>query len=353
MNQVLRLNIFTRYANKGASSRLRCLQYIEPLFQSFQITVNELLKDDYINHLYHQNNYSFLKIFSNYLKRILDLFKCTKNDVLWIEKELFPYLPYWFEKLFLYNKKYVIDLDDAWFLRYNENPNRIIRFICKNKLEKLVHNASHFIAGNEFLANWGRNCGAKKIIILPTSVDINKYQSKADTEKSNFVIGWIGTPATQKYLLMLKDVLAKLHENASFELWLVGANKVELPNINVKYIAWDEATEQDIIRQFDVGIMPLENTLWEQGKCGYKIIQYFACGVPAIASNVGANKDIIQNGFNGYLAENDADWLASLIELKEEQSLRKELGINARITVEKKYNKHIIAEKLREIFNSL
>ena len=55
--------------------------------------------------------------------------------------------------------------------------------------------------------------------------------------------------------------------------------------------------------------MPLFDTPWERGKCAYKLIQYMACGLPTVASDIGANRDVMVDGTTGYLVRTAEQWI--------------------------------------------
>lgn len=101
---------------------------------------------------------------------------------------------------------------------------------------------------------------------------------------------------------------------------------------------WSEMNEVSDIQAFDVGIMPLADTPWEQGKCGYKLIQYMACGIPVVASAIGANREIVSHGVDGFLATTHAEWSGYLKQLLENPDLRREMGLRGREKVERKYS---------------
>jgi glycosyltransferase involved in cell wall biosynthesis len=120
-------------------------------------------------------------------------------------------------------------------------------------------------------------------------------------------------------------------------LQIVGAKKEPSTEEFIKFIPWKEETEVSLIANFDIGIMPLENSPWELGKCAYKIIQYMGCDIPVVASSVGMNKEVIKNGENGFLVTTEKEWIEALSQLIEDKKLRISLGQNGKITVENNY----------------
>lgn len=335
----MKILYFTKYTRKGASSRLRSFQYFPFLeSQGNQIRVKPLFDDSYLEKLY-QGKKDIVGSLKGYLKRFLLLFIVFKYDKVVIEKELFPYFPAFFERaLALFGVKYVVDYDDAIFHNYDMHPNTMIRFLLKSKIDVVMEKSGTVIAGNSYLAERAQKAGAKKIVIIPTVIDTSRYQIKQLTDTIPFVIGWIGSPSTFKYLKPLKPVFEELTQRYSIALHIVGATEsLGLPSIE-KHIPWSEETEVSSILTFDVGIMPLNNTPWEKGKCSYKLIQYMGCGIPVIASPVGMNVEVVNENHNGFLASTHAEWLAAFenyLNNKVQQCLH---GKNNSIFVEHHYS---------------
>ena len=274
-----------------------------------------------------------------YLKRLISLYKIFTSDVVIIEKELFPYLPAFAEWLLARIKvKYFVDYDDAIFHNYDLSSNKLIRFFLKNKIDKVMYYAYHVIAGNEYLAERAQKAGAKRISIIPTAVDLERYSLKEINNGSPVVIGWIGTPFTSKYLSVIKDALKHISANHAIKLKLVGLKKgVGLDEIEELY-DWSEENEADLIKSFDIGIMPLIDSEWERGKCGYKLIQYMSCGIPVVGSPVGVNKEIIREGINGFKPSNIEEWEKALLKMILNPELRYKMGNMGRKLVEEKYS---------------
>lgn len=150
-------------------------------------------------------------------------------------------------------------------------------------------------------------------------------------------IVWIGSPSTARYLQLLREPLQALAQDQPFILRVIGGGAVDLPGVQVETVAWSEATEEADVGACDVGVMPLLDSPWEQGKCGYKLIQYMACGLPVVASGVGVNPEIVEQGDNGFLADTPAEWLDALRELLADASRRDVMGAAGRRRVEQLY----------------
>ncbi|WNP28407.1 glycosyltransferase family 4 protein [Moraxella sp. DOX410] len=146
-------------------------------------------------------------------------------------------------------------------------------------------------------------------------------------------MSWIGSPSTVKYLETIKEPLQQLAKKIEYKLRVIGA-EFNLPDVQVEGLPWSEATEVENIANADIGIMPLLDSPWERGKCGYKLIQYMACSLPVIASPIGVNNEIVEDGINGYLANNALQWLEQLESLLLDANLRQQMGLKGREKVE-------------------
>ncbi len=354
----MKILVLSKYPRMGASSRLRTLQYL-PLLeqQGFEFTVRSLFDQTYLENLYGKGSRSRLAIFKYYTKRLLKLFSVGRYDLVWIEYEIFPYLPTFAEQfLALIGKKYIVDYDDAIFHNYDLSTNPLIRKFLAKKIDTVMANSSCVIAGNTYLAERAKLAGAKHVEWIPTVVDQSRYIPRSEAGSGRKVIGWIGSPSTQKYVLDIKEALHTVCERHSARLLLVGATQDivdKLSGIEVEVAAWSEGSEAQLIQQMDIGIMPLPDGPWEKGKCGYKLIQYMATGVPVIASPVGVNSDIINGSCCGYLADDIEQWSNSLDTLLSYADQREKFGKAGREAVEDVYSLQVQAPILARIFNSI
>ena len=320
----------------GASSRIRSYQYLTYLEgQGIDVTVAPLLSDDYLRNLYAGRRTSMREVFRAYLLRLQLMLRSRRFDLLWVEKELLPWLPSWGEEVLQrMGVPYVVDYDDAVFHRYNQHPKGLVRALLSGKIDAVMRRAALVIVGNDYLGDHARRAGARRVEFLPSVVDLDRYGVGRRSGHEVFTVGWIGSPATVRYLDLLRPGLAALCEAGNVRLVLVGSGDVDLGGLPVEVRAWSEETEVEDVRSFDVGVMPLRDGPWERGKCGYKLIQYMACGLPAVASPVGANKRIVDNGVNGFLATGPEDWQRALTTLRDDAGLREQMGDAGRTKIE-------------------
>ena len=346
--------LLSRYGRLGASSRLRFYQYL-PFLESQGIHVDTaaLLDDSYVHNLNSENSTDWASILGSYARRVRSLACSRRFDLVWVEAEVFPWLPDLAE-LWLSWKRipYVVDYDDAAFHRYDLHRAALVRWVLGRKIDRVMKRAALVVAGNSYLANRARQAGSARIEILPTVVDLCRYPASKSKRSNDFVIGWVGSQTTSRYLMLLHDVLRQATSWERTSLRLVGSGELPLPGVAADVMDWSEPSEVEAIQSFSVGIMPLQDDPWTRGKCGYKLIQYMACGLPVVASPVGVNCEIVEHGSNGYLAATEAEWLRALGQLRSQPQLREELGRVGRIRVESTYSLEVTAPRLADLLKS-
>lgn len=345
---------FTKYSSLGASSRLRSFQFFSSLQEKgFEVTYSCLLGDQYLSALYNNRKSRFLYLIAGYIKRMIMLFSIRKEHILVIEKELFPYLPAWAEVAL---KKagigYFADYDDAIFHNYDLSTNKWLRKFLSDKIDVVMKNSKCVFAGNSYLAERAQKARAKKIIILPTVIDRHKYYQLDNKDNTHFTLGWIGSPSTYKYIEELFPVFKKLNEEfPNFRVNIIGAKQARETDGFISFIPWNENTEVEEINKFDLGIMPLHDTPWEQGKCSYKLIQYMGCSVAVLASPVGMNNDIVNPGKNGdFVLEND--WYNAIKKYIENKQKTIQEGKEGRMLIDSTYNTDNNLKKIIKEFES-
>jgi len=283
--------------------------------------------------------------------------------VIIIEYELLPFFPAMFEYLFFKRGiKYIVDYDDAIFHKYDLSKSIIIKTLFQNKIANVIKYANHVIVCNTYLEEYAVQYNPN-ITKIPTVVLLDRYKQKISTHhhKKNdvFIVGWIGSKTTSVYILDILPVMKKFAKNyPNVKYNLVGFDPTlltddECDSYQINIVNWSEDTEIDNILDFDVGIMPLTDTPWSKGKCGFKLIQYMTCQKPIIASPVGINTEIVVDGTNGYLASSQKEWYSALETLYLNEEKRK---IMSKINYEKildNFNIHLNCKKYIKLFNNL
>jgi len=281
--------------------------------------------------------------------------RAKQFDLIWIEKEAFPWLPGWLDVILTCGVPYIVDFDDAQFHRYDQHSSQLVRRILGLKIDRLMRHATLIIAGNKYLAQRAWKAGAARVEILPTVIDLHRYPKAPLPQNSIFTIGWIGSLSTFKHLQDMQSILQVVCQDGDAQMVAIGptASDLQLEGVPLTVKPWSGETEVQELQQFDVGIMPLPDKPWERRKCGFKLIQYMACSCPIVGSPVGVNQDIIEQGITGFQASNAEEWIKALVLLKQDKELRKKLGAAGRQKVEQQYCLQVTAPKLTHLLNEV
>lgn len=320
---------------------MRSLQYLPWLEQAgFNVTVQPFFSDESLSARYQKGTYSIFSLLKAYIYRIRALRARRQFDVVWIEKEALSWWPLRLELALLRDVPYVLDYDDAIFHNYDQHSNAWVRYFLGRRLDGLMADAALVVGGNNYLVQRASDAGTNWVEIIPTVIDLERYPAPIQPLAANINdprIVWIGSPTTVHYLQEIREALQILSKRVPYVLRVIGGGAVDLPGVEVELIDWAEATEVESICICQVGIMPLTDSAWERGKCGYKLIQYMACGLPVVASDVGVNSEIVRNGDNGFVVNTTDEWVRALSELLMTPALLAQMGSAGRLRVESEY----------------
>lgn len=322
---MLKVGFLPLYDIAGPSSRYRVFQFIEPLNRrGFKCSYIEAPQRNSRKRL-------------GYLPRLFNM--ATTHDVLYVQKRTFPN---WVLRiLHRLNPHIVFDIDDAIYLQTERQ--RAVNAILR--LAKLV------VLGNKHLAKYVRKYN-QNVTIIPSVVDTKFYlppSGPRHPHDKRLVIGWIGTDPNRGDLEQMKPVFDWLskHYGERIVLRTIGRRPLEMETrMRVEFIPWTLEGAHKALREFDIGIMPLDDTEWNRGKCGLKLIQYMAVRAPAVASPVGVNQEILQDGGTGFLAETTNDWQKSLGRLIQDKDLRLRMGKKGRKRVEQHFSVEVMVPKM-------
>ncbi|NDP28057.1 MAG: glycosyltransferase family 4 protein [Flavobacterium sp.] len=345
----MKILVLPKYHAEGSSSRYRYYNY----FKWFRndghfIESKPLLYEGYVSDLYNGKNKvkrHFFLVFGILNRILYILFNKKKFDVIIIEKELVTFMPFFIEKILLKGSKIILDYDDNINARYQVG---IAKYFLSRKILKLAKIANSITIGNNWYRDFYNGIDQNKIHYLPTVIDRDLYsQYKTEFMKEEFMtIVWVGSISTVKYLKKIDDVLVKLQTEFNFKLKVIGA-KVDL-NCNAYFVDWDAETEILELKKSDIGVMPLEDTDWEKGKCGFKLIQYLASGLPVVASNSPANIEIVFPNC-GYIANNEKEWYDYLSILLSSAMLRRAYGISGKDRIFNYYSYQVWFSKFLDV----
>jgi glycosyltransferase involved in cell wall biosynthesis len=298
------------------------------------------------------NGYEIIHSFGNFLKksiatikgyfgRLVLLFQINQFDFIFLQREVAPLGPPVFEWIYikLFHKKIIYDFDDAiWIASISEQNSAAANFKNADKVKNICKWAYKVSCGNEYLCNYARQYNSN-VIYNPTCVDTEKrHNVLAIHEVEKITIGWTGSFSTLKYLEIVEPALKRLQDKYDFDIKIICNEKPSLDLKNVQFIKWSEENEVSALATCQIGLMPLTNDEWSEGKCGFKLIQYLSLGIPAVSSPVGVNKIIIEEGINGFFAISSDEWYCAIEKLILDQALRKKMGIAGRAKIIAQYS---------------
>lgn len=348
----MKILVLSRYGTAAASTRQRFTQYFPYLADhGIKAELAPLVDDAWVANI-GSNNRSKLDLVGAYARRFRDVVRSGDYDLLWIGYETFPYLPGFFERLpAILDRPYIVDYDDAIFHNYDHHPRRVVRALLGRKLQGLLSRADAVTCGNAYLEAYAaRFC--ESTLLLPTVVDCTLYRPAPTAQSTALgapVVGWIGSPTTWVNVEPLLDVVRDISREHGAEIHVIGAGARAEGLSGIRTIAWQEAREIAEVQTMDIGIMPLIDRPFQRGKCGYKLIQYMACGLPVVASPVGVNGDIVENGVTGFLAEAPEQWAVALDRLLGDPALRRQMGTAGRTRAVRDYSLEAHRDRLRDL----
>jgi glycosyltransferase involved in cell wall biosynthesis len=277
-------------------------------------------------------------------RRRADLQRIGEFDAVVVQKGIFPGLYSGWERKFAARIPLVFDLDDAiWLPRVG--GSRVLRALHRETaVQDILRCAAAVIAGNDFLAEYAARFN-HNVTVVPSSVDAEAHTPMANSN----VVGWIGSRTTLPYLKPLKPVFEAL----GIKPRVIASGDPSQLGFDVEFRPWRLETENEELSQIGIGISPLPDTPWEHGKCGVKLLQYMTCGMPVVASPVGANTNIVTHGVNGFLATQDDEWATALRRLVADPNLRRQLGAAGRETVVKRFTVQRAAETIASVLRAL
>lgn len=341
------------------SQRFRFEQYCSILQENnYKVFCFPFLSERDFNLLYQPHNYfrkswSIVKGFS---KRILLMFQLGKYAIIFIHREASPIGPPIFEWMIskVLKKKIIYDFDDAIWLKNTSASNQLVSNIkSHSKVASICRWSSLIMCGNHFLMNFAEKYN-DYVVYLPTTIDtINQHNQLKEHSEGIITIGWTGTHSTIKYLREIELVLANLQKKTLFNFTIISNKDPLFKCLKYNYISWTKENEINDLLRIDIGIMPLSDTEWAKGKCGFKALQYMSLGIPAVASPVGVNTEIIKDGESGFLASTQEDWVAKISYLINSVDLRKKIGLAGRKIVLNKYSVRANKDVYLNYFNQL
>lgn len=340
------------------SQRLKFEQYFECFQENgWEIVVEPFINIKFWNIIYEKGKFfkKLLYTVSSYLRRFRLLFKIRNYDAVYVHLWVTPFGPPFFESVVRRRaRRLIYDIDDLVYLRNTKSRAHPLVTVVKGRRKPiyLMKHAWHVITCTPYLDEFVRQYNSHTTDISST-VDtdtrykpVNKY---CDSEIAT--IGWSGSISTSKYFYLLTSAIKKLAKTHQFKLVTMGDPKINIDGLNIESLPWEESSEIETLQRFDIGVYPLPNEQWVYGKSGLKAIQYMALGIPTVATAIGANFRVIENGVSGFLVGSDEEWVAALSKLLDDAELRKRIGLNARKRVEENFSVKANKQKYLDILN--
>jgi len=344
---------------EGAGCRFRVSQFI-PYLRSVGIgvSVSSFYTPEFFRLVYRPGHHfeKGLAFVRSTLRRLAELFTIRSYDAVLLYREAIPFGPPLIERCIAWlGVPIIYDFDDAIFLANVSKANQAFSFLKRpGRVASIVRHSDRVMVGNEYLASFARRHN-RHVSVIPTTVDTTKFRPRDVPSRPTGppVVGWIGSPTTFPYLEAIAGVLRDVNAQHPFILRVSGAGqRADFPGLTIEDVEWRLADEVTLFNTLDIGVYPLPDDEWSKGKCGFKAIQCMACGVPVIASAVGVNRDIIEDGVNGFLAATPDEWIDKLGRLIVDADLRQRFAIRGRETVDQRYSLRVVAPHVAAVIAS-
>ncbi|MGA1864191.1 MAG: glycosyltransferase family 4 protein, partial [bacterium] len=267
----------------------------------------------------------------------------------------------WLERLFRkYSRCLIFYFDDAIWLSKNYFGRSL-----EQKIQEIIRMSDWIFVSHKYLADYARRFNSS-VLTFPMSIDtsiycmkqyriytypeespngrkniiINESFSESHKNQEKVILGWSGGPWNYPQLLEFLNIFKEIKEKTGTEILIQSGAPppLEIQQIGVTYVPWQKDTEIEIIQRMDIAICPLRDSAWTRGKFSIKLLQYMACGIPVICSDVGVNKDVIIDGLVGFVVKEQEEWLAKILTLIHDREKRQEMGKAARQRAENCYS---------------
>lgn len=331
--------------NRAPSQRFRFEQYLDYLrSEGIECAFSPLLsaEDD---RLFYGRSSALAKswvLAKCAVRRARDVRHAGAFDAVFVQREAF--FGGWpvFERAFKRTgTPLVLDFDDAiWLLDVSEANRRYGWLKRPQKTAEIARMADAVVTGNSYLAEYASRQNSS-VTLIPTTIDTVAYKRVTPAGYADQVcVGWTGSTTTIKHFERSVPTLVRLKgqwgDRVRFRV--IGDGSYRNSALGIQGEPWNPDTEIESLCSMDIGIMPLPDDEWSRGKCGLKGLQFMALEVPVVMENLGANKEIVADGRDGFLASGDEEWLSKLSSLVGSPGLRQGLGVAGRKTVETRYS---------------
>jgi len=289
-----------------------------------------------------------------FLNRTKHLFLSLQADYVFIHREAAPLGPPVFEWMLakLFRRKIIHEFDDAIWIPGGEKISFVKKWLKATwKIKYIIRWSYKVVGGNDFLCAYARRYNSS-VIRIPTVVDTEKghYLQRDQFAGDKVVVGWTGSHTTLHNLELIEEVLKELKQEADFDILII-SNSPPAWDFGFIFKKWEAGTEQEDLLRMHIGLMPLKQGPWFEGKCGFKLIQYLACGIPGVASPVGVNPEILIHQESGFIADSRLEWKEAILKLIADADLRRQMGAKGRKHMGMHYSLTSVSRLFLELFS--
>jgi glycosyltransferase involved in cell wall biosynthesis len=249
----------------------------------------------------------------------------------------------------------IFDFDDAIFRNDSFHPDGPL---CPKRIQrfrKVVETADVAVAGNGFLQEQAELwVDADRVQLIPTCIDTNRYSIEKQAGEPSADLVWIGSASTLRGLELVRPLLEELGaRQPGLRLKIICDRFLSIRNVEVVRRPWSNATEAQELKDVQIGFSWLPDDDWSRGKCGLKILQYFAAGLPVIANPVGLHRQLVIPSVTGFLVETAEEFASAVQQLRTNRELRQRLGRAGRELVERHFTVEMGAARWMQLLEQL
>ena len=347
------------YPKSGApSQRFRYEQYLLYLTQRDIEYIIYPFLDERTHRVLYLPGHTTTKVVGllrGFFRRIVHLFRASRATYVFVHREATPIGPPWVEWFLakVARRKIIYDFDDALWLIDSSRVNPGVAIIkWPGKVVSVCRWSYAVSAGNAYLASFAQQ-QTSRVVVNPTTIDTDHHHNRVQRQTTDQpTIGWTGSHSTLKYLEPLVPVLEQLAQDYTFQFLVIADRPPPLPLTFLTFVPWQQATEVDDLLRMHIGIMPLPDDPWAQGKCGFKALQYLALGIPALVSPVGVNTRIVTHQVEGYHCTTEQEWYQHLATLLTHPEQRATMGKAGRRKVVEHYSVQSNAKNFLSLFGT-
>jgi len=343
----------------AAGQRLKYEQYLDDWRAAgFEVTVSSFMDRALWDRAY-SRGYRFTKIFGTlfgHLRRLRDLVRMHRYDIVYISMWVTPFGTSLLERLARRRARAIIyDIEDNLLAGEGKPSGLRQRLKGRTKVRFLLERADHVITASPFMVERYRAINERgAVTLIYPSVDTETFcPREVPLGSHKIVVGWTGTFSSRPYLDLLRPVFQQLAQRIDYKLIVIGNFDYELPGVDLEVLTWSREDEVEQMQRLDIGVYPLPNDDWVLGKAGLKVIQYMAFGVPSVSSAIGTATRQVTDGVDGFLVDNEAQWLHVLERLCRDPDLRRRIGRAGRGIAVAYYSRQAIGKQYLQILTSI